>query len=189
MTLYWSYTQDHALLALVIQEGKAAADRQKTFLGRTAVQKLIYFLHVLGVPMGYKFAIHHYGPFSDEIMSDMEWLLADAVVVDLAAESRYSNYGPGPKTDELFDRHKDFIEAVRRQTRTVCSALVPMKPQQLELLATLHYAYRVEKGRGGTGPWKSRVVDRFRSFKGEKFSETEIGPTFDRMAEIGLVEK
>ena len=188
MSLFWATTQDQALLAMVIQEGRPAAEAKRVILGRTAVQKVIYFLQVLGVPMGYRFSIHHYGPFSDDILSDMEWLIADSVVVDQASDARYSNYSPGPQINELLGRHPSFVATFRKQVSTVCSALAPMPPQHLELMATLHYAYRTEKGRGGSGPWKPRVVETFKSFKGEKFSGTDVDRTYDRMAEIGLVE-
>ena len=157
-------------MALVIKEGRSIAEKSKTILGRTAVQKLLYFLQVLMCPMGYRFGIHHYGPFCDEISSDIDTLSFGRSNRDLSGDPRYSNYSTGEQINELLAMHLDFIDSVRTQIRTVASALAPMKPSELELLATLHYAFRVEQGRGGEGPWKPRVVSKFREFKGDKFN-------------------
>jgi hypothetical protein len=33
-------------------------------LGRTAIQKILYFLQALNVPMRYRFDVHDHGPFA-----------------------------------------------------------------------------------------------------------------------------
>ena len=42
--------------------------------------------------------------------------------------------------------------------------LLPLEPSHLELLATLDYLYRQLTAGGGGGPWKARVVERFKSY-------------------------
>ena len=103
MSLFFSTERDDALLTMVIQEAHNTAS--VSYLGRKALQKTMYFLKVLGVPMDYRFDIHHYGPFCNAILHDTEMLLVDGVVVDEAAKSRYSNYVPGPNAEELLEKH------------------------------------------------------------------------------------
>src|ERR1700688_2767231 len=40
-------------------------------LGKTQVQKLVYFAQQSGVPLGYKYEIYHYGPYSFELSHDL----------------------------------------------------------------------------------------------------------------------
>ena len=93
MSLCLTGTQDHSLLAMVVQEARRAAETWGGFVGRTAVQKMMYFLKATGVPMTYRFDIYHYGPFCEEILRDVEWLIADGVITDLSDKpEKYSNY-------------------------------------------------------------------------------------------------
>ena len=73
MSLFLAKTWEHALLAKVVQEAAEITQRQGGFLGRTAIQKIVYFLQVLGVPMRYRFEVFHYGPFCITILGDLEW--------------------------------------------------------------------------------------------------------------------
>lgn len=184
MSLFFAGTQDEALLAMAVQEASRADGVR--YLGRTALQKIMYFLKVLGVPMDYRFDIHHYGPFCNAILHDTEMLMADEVIVDLAQRGHYSNYAPGPNTDELLEMHAEAIEPNRERVREVVSVLAPMSPEKLELLATLHFAFATEAASGGRGPWRDRVLRRFQAFKGGKFSAEEMSGGYDALVRAGL---
>ena len=184
MSLFFSTERDDALLAMVVQEAHSAAG--VSYLGRTALQKTMYFLKVLGVPMDYRFDIHHYGPFCNAILHDTEMLIVDGVVVDGAAKSRYSNYAPGPNAEELIEKHAAVLARYRQTVREVVAALAPMSPEKLELLATLHFAFAAEKASGSQGPWKERVLRRFREFKRDKFSPAEVGNGYEVLVKAGL---
>jgi uncharacterized protein len=189
MSLLFTGSRDQALLAMVIQEAHEASARQRGFVGRTAVQKVLYFLKVLHVPMGYRFKIYHYGPYCDEIVTDTEWLLADGVIVDRSDNSRkYSNYGPGEALHELLSQHQDNVEPWRECVRSVVRVLIPMRPEKLELIATLHYLYRQQRASGRHGSWKPSVVARLLEVKQDKFRKEEVAQTYDVMVNAGLVE-
>ena len=183
MSLFFSTERDDALLAMVVQEAHSAAG--VSYLGRTALQKTMYFLKVLGVPMDYRFDIHHYGPFCNAILRDTETLIVDGVVVDEANRSRYSNYVPGPNAEVLLQKHA-VLEQYRQTVREVVAALAPMSPEKLELLATLHFAFAAERASGSQGPWKERVLGRFREFKQDTFSPAEVGNGYEVLVKAGL---
>ena len=63
MSLFLTGTWEHALLAKVVSEANAVAQKQGGYLGRTALQKIVYFLQALDVPMRYRFDVHLHGPF------------------------------------------------------------------------------------------------------------------------------
>lgn len=181
-------TWEQALLAAVIQEACRAAGQKGGFVGRTALQKLMYFLKRSGVPMSYRFDIYHYGPFCHEILRDAEWLQADGVIVDRTPDAeKFSNYAPGAALEELISAHAAEIERHRTLIRTVVGALVPMRPERLELIATLDYLYRSYAATGKPGPWKDTVVSRFLEIKGSRFSRQEVEAAYGSLCKAGLV--
>ena len=47
---------------------------QKADLGKTAIMKFMFMLQqVYKVPLGYDFKIYTYGPYSSEVMDDMDF--------------------------------------------------------------------------------------------------------------------
>ncbi len=189
MSLLLTGTREHALLAMIVQEAASAAQEEGGYLGRTAMQKLPYFLQILDVPMRYRFDLHHYGTYCEAISIDIDWLVADQVVEDWSNNpEKYSNYRPGPALEELLSRHKAELEPHRETIRSVVRALLPFRPERLELIATLHYLYREQKASRGKGPWKSRVLKRFCDVKKDKFPQADVSAAYDLLAGAGLLE-
>lgn len=62
------------------------------FLGRTAMQKLVYFGKSTGVPVPCSYEIYNYGPYSDQVTFKTDGLLADEILTDTSSSSKYSNY-------------------------------------------------------------------------------------------------
>jgi hypothetical protein len=186
MGLILTGKRDHALLALVVQEATALCQASGGYVGRTALQKVMYFLEALGVPMRYQFDLYHYGPFCDEVSHDVEWLLADGVLVDRStAPGRYSAYAPGPALAELVDKYQVELGPLREKVRSVLLPLLPLRPEHLELVATLDYAYR-ELWASGKAPAKEAVLARFRAFKGDRFAAEEVARAYEKLAEARL---
>jgi len=189
MALLLARTWNQALLTMVIDEARKVADTGGSYVGRTALQKIMYFLKVSGVPMGYHFDIHTFGPFCQEILSDAEVLMADDVIKDRSSiPDRYSNYGPSTTCDELVGLFREKLDSFRQTVRTLVQTLVPLSPDRLEFLATLDFAYRWIKASGGDGPWKDRVVSRFIEIKKEKFKRTDVEDTYDQMVNARLFQ-
>lgn len=184
MSLLFTGSWDHAVLAAAVQ---AAADAKVDgYLGRTAIQKIVYFLQVAGVPMGYGFDIYHYGPYCDRLSRDVEWLLADGVIKDSSAnQEKYSNYVPDGAINELLQRHPQ-VDQFGATIASVTKSLLPLDPARLELLATLDFLYRQLKAGGGTGPWKDRVVEKFLAVKKDKFPRQKVVETYDGLVAAKL---
>jgi uncharacterized protein YwgA len=187
MSLFLTRTWEHALLAKVVREAADVAQKHGGYLGRTAIQKIVYFIQVLDVPMRYRFEVSHYGPFCNTILGDLEWLIADEVISDSSPNpEKYSKYTPGPACDELLDKHAAKLQEYEATVKSTVEALLPLQPDHLELIATLDYAYREMKATLGKKPPKKIVIARFRDFKGEKFNEKEIAETYDRLEAADL---
>ena len=186
MALLLTGDRDQALLAMVIQEAHAVAEEQGGFVGRTAVQKIMYFLKAMDVPMDYSFDIYRYGPFCAEILRDTDWLAADHVIVDTSQKRGYSNYEPAESIDELLALYLEELEPFREGIRELVQALIPLRPERLELLATLDYIGRQQRG-AGTEPSKDSVLSKFMELKEDKFPREEVESAYDAMAKAGLV--
>jgi uncharacterized protein YwgA len=186
MSLVLQYRWEHALIAATVEA--ASSKCPDCYLGRTAIQKLLYFMNVSGVPMEYSFDIHHYGPFCASVMHDVEWLFADEVIEDQSQdESRYSNYKPGPGWSELAEQYKDSLAEHQDIVTSVCDALGDMSPETLELISTLDFSYRWVHARGGQGPWRQLAIEKFKSIKKDKFPDDEIDGWYDTLVKAKLI--
>lgn len=187
MALVLTGSWEQALLAATAQA--AAPEGVNGYLGRTALQKILYFLQISGVPMRYRFEIYHYGPYCDRIYRDVELLLADGVLKDASSNpEKYSNYRPGDAAEELLRPHKDRLDPYRATIADVVKALIPFQPGHLEILATLDYLYRQLRAGGGQGPWKERVISRFLEVKQDKHDQAEVGNAYDSLVRAKLIE-
>jgi uncharacterized protein YwgA len=187
MSLQLTGTWEHALLAAITQAAAASGDGG--YLGRTALQKILYFLQISGVPMRYRFDIYHYGPYCDRVTRDVELLLADDVLKDTSpSPEKYSNYRPGTSAEELVRSHASALEPHRETINKVVRSLLPLQPEHLELMATLDYLFRQLKAGGGRGPWKERVIAHFMEVKKDKFPLPEVTAAYDSMVRADLIE-
>ena len=185
MKLVLTGTHDEALLALVIKHGEEVAKRHRTYVGRTAIQKVMYYLKTQGVPMSYKFDIYHYGPYCQDIVNDIDWLLADKVIVDNSNNpDKYSNYAPADAMDELLSLNEKELAGDEELIRKLVEAFMPLDPNMLEVIATLDYLHRAEIAKGTNGDLKQIVVNRFFDYKKDKYSRNLVEEMYDLVTKI-----
>jgi len=157
------------------------------FLGRTAMQKLTYFVKVLGAPVPCSFGIYTYGPYSDTITFTVESLLADDVIENKSQNPKYSNYRLGPNSEELLSVFADELNPHEEEIHRAVRALGAFSPGDLELIATLHFIAerQVENKAHGS---KASVMQEFKSIKRDKFADAEISNWYDALAQAGLIK-
>lgn len=157
------------------------------YLGRTALQKLAYFSKELGVPIPCSFEIYTYGPYSDAITFDVDSLLADDVLVDASRDSKYSNYKLGATANDFFRQIDADIEAWLKMIDTVVSVFSGFTPQELELIATLHFVAQRQRTISKTIPARESVVDEFRQIKKDKFPAEKVNSWYDALKNARLI--
>lgn len=155
-------------------------------LGRTAMQKLTYFTKVLGVPVPCSFGIYTYGPYSDQVTFTVASLLADDVIGDESGTPERSNYRPGPNSQELLAEFAERLGPYEEKIKRVVTALGKLRPNQLELVSTLHFLASRQKQIYKSFSEDS-VLDEFKSIKGDKFSDRDIRACYESLASTGLV--
>jgi hypothetical protein len=186
MTLLLQHRWEHALVGAVVEAAKSACPT--CYLGRTAIQKLVYFLHVLEVPMQFTFRIHHFGPFCDDLAGVLDWLQADDIVVDDSREPRYSDFSPAANWPQIKATYQESLHQYQGIIDSVARALGSMEPRILELIATLDFSFRWVRARGGNGPWKEPTIHKFKEIKGDKFSNEEILRWHASLVKSNLIE-
>jgi uncharacterized protein YwgA len=156
------------------------------YLGRTSVQKLTYFIQVLGAPIPCSFGIYTYGPYSDKVTFAVESLLADDVIQDRSTNPKYSNYRLGVNAQELLSKFEDDLRPHEDQINHAVEVLGSFVPNELELIATLHFiANRQLRTQGDVS--KPSVIKEFKSIKHEKFKDSEIDTWYDALTQAGLI--
>ena len=157
------------------------------FLGRTAIQKLTYFARATGVPVPCSFEIYNYGPYSDQVTFAVDGLLADQVLMDTSTNCKYSNYrlvgGKALFPQDLLRKvvpHKEQIECVVKN-------LGHFRPEQLELIATLHFVHHRLESTHRKKPAQSTVIAEFHKIKGDKFDKGEVTAWYGALKNARLV--
>jgi uncharacterized protein YwgA len=177
-------SRDQAVLADVIKRSQD----EKHSLGRTALQKIPYFLKRQGVPLSYSFDLHHYGPFCQEILWDAESLVASEVIVDHGGFNGGSSYGAGKNIDARLGEHQAFLSEHSEVIQSVVDLLSGLDASTLEVAATLDYFYRYVSASDAPMPRKPEVLKRFFEAKPKYLAKKgEVDDLYDAMAEIEMV--
>lgn len=174
-----------AFLAAIVRSFEA--NHPRGYLGRTAVQKLAYFAQAMGVPIPCSFDIYTYGPYSDTVTFSMESLMADDVVVDRSNKPEYSSYSLGENAAELLHAFDGEIGPHTSAIDRVVKALGGFKPQELEVIATLHFIARRQRQVHRNEPSKQEIISEFKTIKGDKFGHEAISVWYDALKKAGLI--
>lgn len=120
--------------------------KERSGLGKTAMMKYIFILQqVFKVPLGYDYEIYTYGPYSSEVMQDIQ-LAADYDVFEIH-ETIFSNghYGyrlePSAKTTETINVAREFVQGYISPIHRVVELFGHKSAKELELSSTIIYVY------------------------------------------------
>ncbi|MGO9862979.1 MAG: hypothetical protein ACLPLR_05160 [Terriglobales bacterium] len=151
-----------AVIVELVQEAQAR-------LGKTQVQKLVYFAQQCGVPLGYEYEIYHYGPYSFELSHDLGSL--DSLGI-LNVDNDPSGFGFDISAGKFAERFK--VEPkYQKKIEMVADQFGLNTPAQLEVKATIHFVHSVIKKKVAAGKIKSEVIQKVQALK-PRFSDTFI---------------
>ena len=161
--------------------------KPNAYLGRTALQKLVYFSKAIGVPVPCSYEIYNYGPYSEEVSRSVTALIADDIIQDISGRTKYSSYKPGNSVDQIPQPFRLETEKYRPMIDAIVSAIGDRSPSTLELIATLHFVNAKQHGIIGSKPLYDSVLREFKSIKGEKFSIDVIWQWYQWLDTSGLL--
>lgn len=155
-------------------------------LSMLEIQKLAYFLQVVGEPLKLRFVAHHYGPYADNLNHVLQ-----------ALDGHYiRGYGDRSKdaqiyllpnaTDEAKNLLKDDTESLKRLAEVTNVIEGFETPYGMELLATTHWiaAHNPEFD-------TLQIIDAFQAWNERKarlFKSDHIEIAWNHLTEIGLMD-
>lgn len=123
---------------------------EKPGLGKTAMMKFIFLLQkVYKVPLGYDFEIYTYGPYSSEVMEDIDLaghqdILSIESVIYPSGHSGY-NLTPSANAARAIDKAEGFIHDHDKKVKEVVNLFGDKTAKDLELATTIVYLYGTYK--------------------------------------------
>ena len=150
-------------------------------VGKIKVQKLVYFLQeALSVPVGYTFRMHHYGPYSEELDTDVDRLQSTGYV-KVVRDSE--GYGFHIRTaNEPEQGWAGLVEPHTEQIDRVLELLGERLASELELAATIHFVSQLLDK-----PSRKGLLEAVRSLK-PRFEESYIDELREELEKEGLLK-
>ncbi len=120
-------------------------EHSSTQFGKTAVMKYLFILQeVFKVPCGYDFSLYTYGPYSADVLSDLDYSEAiDAVkLYNVCSGTGGYSIEPSSKTEEYISKAESFLNKYQQEIREVLKLFSGMTARDLELRSTIIYMYK-----------------------------------------------
>ena len=157
--------------------------------GKTSLQKLIYLLHEgYGVDCGYQFELYTYGPFSSDIMIDLDQVegLKGVSVNPVITGTGGYRIAQGENCENIRKKAIDFLE----QNNAIIDKLImnfgELTAKQLELRSTILFAYKESRTHEEVilDEKLSKIVGEIKP----KFSNDEILDAIQELRNISLLK-
>ncbi len=154
-----------------------AASKDSEIVGRTRLQKTIWFLQRLGLPTEYGYKTHFYGPYSEDLQAEVE-VLESLGIVEEKQDFSTARHSTFYRTKVV--RQDDLpISQLPEKVRKALPVLEDADPVVLELAAT-YDAFRDQGSEHG------EALDRVKRKKGEKCEGGNLDKALDLVKKLGL---
>ncbi len=153
-------------------------------LTRLTAQKITYFLQVLGVDFGLKFAKQQYGPYSETLHDAFKAMEAKNYISGYTSEERQVVVTPGTyaAADEFLGENRSEISSIIDKLSLLIEGYE--SPYGMELLASVHFL-SVTEGIT-TQPEMSRALEAWNDHKRASFPEPAVAAALERLREDGF---
>jgi uncharacterized protein len=171
----------------VIVEFAERLQKKGMNLGKTALQKHVYFLQTLfGIDCGYEFTLYTYGPFSSDLLSDLD-VVDQMGGVDAEYDPSVSGYRiqPGQNAADIKKLAKPFIETASKAIDEVINNFGSFNARELELRATIVYAEK-ELEDSSRSVEEGDLVKAVRELK-PYFSDVTVRNAIEKLSEKGFL--
>lgn len=154
----------------------AAADGE--IVGRVRLQKIVYLLEQLGLGSGFRYAYHHYGPYSEDVFVAVqrEEVLEKTITETISLSSYGGTYSVFKLVNGIQPTHVGSLEAERAREST--SKMMNVNSVVLELAATIHWLKEKEH----ISDWKNELTRR----KPSKSSQSNVEQAETLLVNLGL---
>lgn len=148
--------------------------------GRVQLQKIVYFCKAMGVKVNASYKLYIYGPYSQQVADALQ----DCVMDDILKESN-GIIRKGMDFDEymqsIADSENILSDTSRKIVKEVLQRCNQLTTKELEITATTFFIDRQQKALFGSDS-KETVIKRVSKAKGNRFAESEIEDSYQRVA-------
>ncbi len=143
-------------------------------LTKITIQKIVFFLKNINIPIKYRFEPYLYGPYSSELQAELSYMeLWDEVIYD--NKSGYETIGeiqlePIDYEQKISDKLDGFQEAVDDN----------FSFNSMEKAGTVIYCIKALEG-ADREVSENSVLEQFKNWKGIKYSDKEIKEAFHKI--------
>lgn len=157
--------------------------------GKTKLQKLIYLLQVIyGVKCGYDFKLYTYGPFTSQVLQDLDQVqsLGGADVTSVLTDPGGYRIEPGKNAAQVSKMEEGFLAKHKGELDTLIEDYGAYSAKELELRATIVYvAHEMRRdGKEVTVDALTKMVHDIKLY----FPEGEIRSVVVELQDNGHVE-
>lgn len=161
----------YAAISYVAEKAKGSP-----YLGKTAMQKLVYLIQELAVvPIGYRFRIYNFGPYSSDLAEDLTYVeYLEGIRVDFIPGLNSYKIELGGKSQFLMEKADEFFKQYRAGMDRIIAEFGHQKARELELISTVIYVARMLQAMNSYS--EDGVANQVQGIK-PKFSPEEIRQT------------
>lgn len=155
--------------------------------GKTILQKMVYLLQeVYGIKCGYQFDLYTYGPFTSQLLQDLDLVETLGGIRVYPVTGGY-HIAPGDQNDSLRETAKDFLclPDVSRAIDNLVQDFGSLNAKELELLSTIVYVDRDMKS--AVPPLTYEKMAQMVNDLKPKFSSVEIHDKISNLESKGVV--
>jgi len=187
-------TNDLLKVALIAKLVSKWNERVNEYPCRTTIQKLCYFAKSIGVPLGYKFSVYKYGPYSQDLFKQIDDMVIYGLLTDTCSsdnsKDKVSLYFTTELADELIASYNELLNVYDEKLGSLVNCFKDISIRELELISTIHYYYIANNGfYRGADKEKLRklTIEKVVSAKKDRFKEVEISDAFFKLEKTPLV--
>jgi len=172
--------------ALIVELADRLKNTSSQF-GKTALQKMIFLLQeVYNVDLGYKFDLYTYGPFTSELLQDLDLVESIGGVKVLptalgAGGVKGYQILPGERGEAVKEKAKEFLDKISDSLNNLINNFGHYSAKSLELRSTIVYVAKDMVRSKGTVD-QSELVRIVKEIK-PKFSSDDIQKAVTEMME------
>ncbi|MFH0822091.1 MAG: hypothetical protein V2B18_05020 [Pseudomonadota bacterium] len=130
--------------ALIAELARRLEDKSPQF-GKTSLQKMIYLLQELGgIPADYRFSLYTHGPFTAQLLGDLDLVEALGAVKVNYVTSGYGGYqiSPDREFEPIRDKASEFLHANKAAIERLVDEFGAFSAKDLELRSTIVFLDR-----------------------------------------------
>jgi uncharacterized protein YwgA len=174
--------QNYGLIAYIAQRLHAQRN-----LGKTKLQKLVYLMKELeAVPVDHGFRFYNYGPYSDELTNDLDFVSSlGGVKIDYNESFNAYEIAAGENADKLITKAQDFLTAHQQAIDLILDEFGRKQAKDLELIATVIYA-RNKNNQTNLVENEDDMIDTVAELK-PKFSRSKIKSAMGELKSKGYL--